>query len=448
MDAGERTLAVLPGNRLEQQFSDAKPLYTASEAVIEANRCLYCHDAPCITACPTGIDIPAFIRKIATGNIRGSAKTIFRSNMAGASTARVCPVEELCVGACVYNGFNETPIQIGRLQRYAVSTALEAEEASGRKLFQPKADTGKKVALIGAGPASLTCAANLALEGVTPVIYEKAEIPGGLNTTGIAPYKFQSGDALEEIEWIIRHGVDLRTGVEFGKDVTFDELLADYDAVFIGVGLASDTALNLPGSDGPGVWGATDLIRRIKNEADFEIPDDIGSALVIGAGNTAIDIARELAMLGLPDVDLVYRRTEEEMSGYAHELEGARRYGVKLIEKVRPLEVLRNDGRVVGLKVFDLINEEEVELACDWVVEAVGQQKFGGELATGVERDGKGRIIVDKATRRTGHPQIYAGGDCINGGQEVVHAAADGREAAFAMLREWGLEIGLNPGVA
>ncbi len=448
MDAGKSSATALADNRLEQQFSDAKPLYTASEAIIEANRCLYCHDAPCITACPTGIDIPAFIRKIATGNIRGSAKTIFRVNMAGASTARVCPVEELCVGACVYNGFNETPIHIGRLQRYAVSAALEAEESSGRRLFTPKPDCGRKVALIGAGPASLVCAAHLALEGVTPIIYERDPLPGGLNTTGIAPYKFQSGDALLEIEWIIGHGVDIRIGVEVGQDVTIEQLLADHDALFIGVGLGGDTALDLPGSDGPGVWGATDLIRRIKNQPGFEIPADVGSALVIGAGNTAIDIARELAMLGLPDVALVYRRTEEEMSGYAHELEGARRYGVKLIEQVRPLEVVRSDGRVVGLKVLDLINNEAVELACDWVVEAVGQQKFDGALAPGVERDGQGRIIVDEATRRSGHPQIYAGGDCINGGQEVVNAAADGREAAFAMLRGWGLEVGLNPGAA
>ena len=442
MTAGSRPLASLPADRLEQQFVDAKPALTDSEALIEANRCLYCHDAPCITACPTGIDIPAFIKKIATGNIRGSAKTIFSVNMTGATTARVCPVEELCVGACVYIHLNDKPIQIGKLQRYATSKALEREAHGGPPLFTPLPDTGKKVALIGAGPASLACAAHLALAGVTPVIYEKSEHPGGLNTTGIAPYKLTAEDSLREVEWILSHGVTLKTGIELGRDIEFAQLLDECDALFLGLGLGGDTRLDIPGSDGPGVWGATELIRAIKNSGGFTIPDDVSSALVVGAGNTAIDIARELAMLGLPDVDLVYRRTEEEMSGYAHELEGARSYGVRLIEQVQPLEVIRNGGRVEALKVLDLINDEEVELPCDWVVEAIGQQKFSFPLPEGVSRDDKGRIVVDEATRRTGHPDVYAGGDCINGGKEVVHAAADGREAAFAMLLSWDLPRG------
>jgi len=432
----------LPPGRLEQEFSDAKPALTDAEALIEANRCLYCHDAPCITACPTGIDIPAFIKKIATGNIRGSAKTIFSVNMTGATTARVCPVEELCAGACVYTHLNDKPIQIGKLQRYATSLALEKEANGGTPLFTPLPGTGKSVALIGAGPASLACAAHLALAGVTPVIYEKAALPGGLNTTGVAPYKLISEDSLREVEWILSHGVTLKTGVELGRDIDIEQLLSDHDALFIGIGLGGGTRLNIPGSDGPGVWGATELIRSIKNDAGFEIPDDVSSALVVGAGNTAIDIARELAMLGLPDVDLIYRRTEEEMSGYAHELEGARSYGVRLIEQVRPLEVIRDGDKVVALKVLDLINNEEVELPCDWVVEAIGQHKFTLPFPDGVERDDKARIIVDAATRRTGHPEIYAGGDCINGGKEVVNAAADGREAAFAMLSSWNLPRG------
>ncbi|MCH8051007.1 MAG: tetratricopeptide repeat protein [Chloroflexi bacterium] len=220
----------LPSGRLEQEFVDAKPALTDAEALIEAHRCLFCHDAPCITACPTGIDIPAFIKKIATGNIRGSAKTIFSVNMTGATTARVCPVEELCAGACVYNDLNDKPIQIGKLQRYATSLALRKEANGGTPLFTPLPGTGKSVALIGAGPASLACAAHLALAGVTPVIYEKSDRPGGLNTTGIAPYKLMADDALREVEWILSHGVTLKTGVELGRDIEFAQLLEEHDA--------------------------------------------------------------------------------------------------------------------------------------------------------------------------------------------------------------------------
>lgn len=432
-------IKALPADRLETGFGEAKPAYSDSEAIIEANRCLFCHDAPCITACPTGIDIPAFIRKITTGNIRGSAKTIFRANMLGSSTAQVCPVEELCVGACVYNELNDKPIQIGRLQRYATARALEKEQATGRPLFSAKVKTDKKVALIGAGPASLACAGYLALEGVSATIFEKQALPGGLNTTGIAPYKLKTEDSLREIGWIASHGVEIRTGVDIGRDITFDALLEEYDALFIGMGLGADTSLNLPGSDGPGVWGATALIREIKNGDGFEIPEDISSALVIGAGNTAIDIARELAMLGLPDVDLVYRRTEAEMSGYAHELEGARSYGVKLIEEVRPLEIVRENGAVSALKVLDLVNNEEVDLPCDWVVEAIGQEQVRKPLPPDVEQNEQGHIVVDEGTCRTGNAKVYAGGDCINGGKEVVNGAADGRTAAFAMLNSWDL---------
>ncbi|MCK4577219.1 MAG: FAD-dependent oxidoreductase [Candidatus Marinimicrobia bacterium] len=427
---------------METQFADAKPAYSDSEAAIEAHRCLFCYDAPCIKACPTGIDIPAFIKKIATGNIRGSARTIFEANMLGASTARVCPVDVLCVGACVYNDLNHQPIQIGRLQRYATRRALEMENSHGWRLFTPKPGNGKKVALIGAGPASLACAAYLALEGVTPVIYEKDDLPGGLNITGVAPYKLHMEGAIAEVEWLLSHGADLRTGVEIGKDIRFEQLVEDYDAVFLGAGLGSDQLLGIPGEDGPGVWGATTLIREIKNRAGFSLPSAVKSAVVIGGGNTALDIARELAMLGVAEVKILYRRTTREMPGYCHELEGAARYGVTLVENLTPVEVVREGDRVKAMRVTSTKSGETEDYPCDWVVIAIGQETHAGRLYSGIKVDGKGRVIVDEKTRQTGNPNVYAGGDCINGGKEVVNAAVDGREAAFAMLRSWGTAAG------
>ena len=439
MSVEQPTWKALPDDRAELQFADAKPAFSEAEAVIEANRCLYCYDAPCIKACPAGIDIPAFIKKIATGNIRGSAKTIFKSNMLGVSTARVCPVDVLCVGACVLNDLNEQPIRIGRLQRYATDETLEAESGADWELFTPKAAIGKRVALVGAGPAALACAAHLVLEGVTAVIYEKDDRPGGLNLTGVAPYKLQSEAALAEAKWLLRNGVQLKTGVQVGRDIELEQLIKQYDAIFIGVGLGTDKALGIPGEEGPGVWGGSGLIRKIKNDPSFELPDDVQAIVVIGGGNTAIDIARELAMLGVPDVKMLYRRTVGEMPGYGHELQGARKYGVRLLERLTPTAVIRDGGRVTAFRATSTASGVATDYPCDWVVVAIGQEKHAVHLADGIEVDEKGRMVVDPQTRRTGHSKVYAGGDCINGGQEVVNAATDGREAAFAMLRSWDI---------
>lgn len=431
--------SVLPDNRLERVFRDAKPLYTHAEALLEASRCLYCYDAPCIKACPTGIDIPSFIKKITDDNLLGSARTILVSNMLGLSTGRVCPVEELCSGACVYNDLNHKPIQIGRLQRYVVQRALEYEQSSTRQLFVPKERCGKMVALIGAGPASLACASYLSLEGIKPVIFEKNDLPGGLNTTGVAPYKLQTEEWLQEVTWLLGHGIELKTGVAVGRDIPLDDLFEEYDAIFIGVGLGSDRRLSIPGEEGENVWGATELIKRIKNESGFKIPKDIRSVVIIGGGNTAIDIARELAMLGVEESRIIYRRTEEEMRGYRHEMTGAREHGVRLLENLRPVEIILDDNRVAALRAISTTSDQVQEFPCDWVVIAIGQEEHASYLSTDITVDESGRVVVDPVTRETTLPNVYAGGDCINGGKEVINAVEDGRKAAFAMLRGWGM---------
>jgi dihydropyrimidine dehydrogenase (NAD+) subunit PreT len=431
----------LPGERSESRLEDHKPLYTPAEAKAEADRCLYCADAPCIKACPTSIDIPTFIKKIASENVRGSAKTIFEQNILGYSCARVCPVEVLCVGACVYNGWHRAPIAIGRLQRFATETATRAGE---KPLFVAPAKTGKKVALIGAGPASLACAAELALSGHHATIFEKRAVPGGLNTTGIAPYKLHAEDALHEVEWVASQGVEIRTGVEVGKDLKGPALLAEYDAVFVGVGLGADSTLGLPGEDGPGVFGATAWIEAMKL-AKLE-KRDLGRVLVVGGGNTAIDMARECAQLGAKNVTMVYRRSAKEMSGYAHELESARKEGVELLFETTPVGFERDSSKkLIGVRVASTQGGKPVAgteriLPCETVGVAIGQSKLRNialELP-GVALDAKGHVVADARTGATGNKKVWSGGDCINGGKEVVNAVADGRNAARDMMRLWG----------
>lgn len=431
------TLPTLPKDRLETHFRDKRPLYTKAEALVEANRCLFCHDAPCITACATSINIPKFIKQIASGHVRGAATTILEANMLGASCAQVCPVEVMCVGDCVLNDLNETPIQIGRLQRYAAATGIQQEAQHGRRLFEPKPKTGKKVALVGSGPASLACAGYLALAGVHPVVFERDEIPGGLNTTGVAPYKLVSDESLREVGWILNHGVELRCGQELGRDMQMAELLNEYDAVFLGLGLGRDRMMGLPGEEVDGVWGATTLIRLIKHQASFEIPKNVTEIAIIGAGNTAIDIARELAELSQAQVVMVYRRREADMSGYVHEMKEAKQSGVRMLENARPLAIESEAGNLTGLHVA--LEDGQVTVPCQWVVMAVGQERVAATLDLDVQFDEKGRVIVNDH-RRTSKPRVYAGGDCINGGKEVVNAAADGRIAAQSMLASWGLE--------
>ncbi len=430
----------LPPDRIELELLDAKPTYTSGEAIAEANRCLYCHDAPCVQACPTGIDIPTFIRKIATENVRGSARVILSANLLGYSCARVCPVEVLCVGACVYNDWHRyPPIAIGRLQRYSVERVLS--NGSAATLLAKAPSTGKKVACVGAGPASLAAAGYLALEGVDVTLFEKRSLPGGLNTTGVAPYKMHADGALAEVDFIRSLGVTIRENVELGRDVQGAALLEDFGAVFLGLGLGADARLGIPGEEGPGVLGATVWIERMKLSRDAALAG-LTHAIVIGGGNTAIDVARELVQLSVPHVTMVYRRTAAEMPGYAHEMVLARREGVILHERAVPAAFTRNaSGLLTGLKL-----QEGSEIPAQLAVLGIGQARLKDVIAqfSGVAVDDKGRILADAKTGVTGNPKVFAGGDAVSGGQEVVNAAQEGKRAARAICALLGIQVRID----
>ncbi len=425
----------IPAERSEAGFEDFKPAYTPAQAVTEANRCLFCEDAPCVAACPTAIDIPQFIRKISTENLEGSARTIFEANILGMSCARVCPVEVLCVGACVYNAMGIAPIQIGTLQRHATDHAY----ARGLRFFAAGPETGKSVGLVGAGPASLACAHELRRLGHACTIYERREVAGGLNTTGVAPYKMKADRAMEEVEWVLGiGGIEVRTGVEVGVDVSWAELEKRHDALFIGFGLGQDRFMDLPGADLPGIEGAVDFIERLKL-GTVEL-DGVKSAAVVGGGNTALDCVRELVRLRVPEVRLVYRGSDSVKSGYEHEWKAARVEGARALwhtvpvgfeggSRVERIRCLRTDERKRP------VPGTEHPVDADLVLVAIGQDTLG-ELAA--ELDGvrveKGCVVRD-ADGATGRPGVFAGGDGANGGKEVVNAVAEGRAAARAVDR-------------
>ncbi len=433
---------LLNADALAVNFADLKPPLRLPEALIEAHRCLYCFDAPCITACPTGIDIPAFIKKIASANPVGAARTILTANILGASCARVCPTSVLCEGACVLDDRDEQPIMIGRLQRFA--TDYIAERGLNVLPGPPSQKSGKKIAIIGAGPAGLGCAAELAQLGHSVTIFEKQKQAGGLNTYGIAYYKMKPQVSLAEVELVKSLGVELRTGVAVGKDITIAQLEKDFNAIFIGVGLGAATKLRIPGEDLPEVVDALDFIAKIHTDRLETIPTGRCVA-VIGAGNTAIDAVTQSKRLGADRAFIVYRRGEPEMSAYDFEYDHAKDDGAHFLFHAAPVEVVATNGHVSGLKLVrtrlvgdkvEVIPGTEFVEPCDLVLKAVGQEKqvkLIKSLFPSLTVDDRGVISHDKLTGQTNVPHIFCGGDCGNGGREVVNAVGEGKKAAYGI---------------
>ncbi len=432
---------LLPAAALAANLAEIKPPLRPQEALIEASRCLYCFDAPCIMACPTGIDIPAFIKKIAFGQPAGAAKTILTANILGASCARVCPTSVLCEGACVLDDRDEQPIMIGRLQRYATDYV---EQRKISVLSAPAKKSGKKIAVIGAGPAGLGCAAELAQLGHSVTIFEKQKQPGGLNTYGIAYYKMKPEVSLAEVELVKSLGVELRCGVTVGKDITVAQLEKDFAAIFLGVGLGAATKLRIPGEDLPEVLDALAYISKIHTDPLDQIPTGRRVA-VIGAGNTAIDAVTQSKRLGAERAFIVYRRGEPEMSAYDFEYDHAKDDSAHFLFHAAPVEVVATHGHVSGLKLVrtrlvgdkvEVISGTEWIEPCDLVLKAVGQEKQAALLRTlfpALTLDAKGVIQRDPLTGATNLPHVFAGGDCANGGREVVNAVGEGKKSARAI---------------
>jgi dihydropyrimidine dehydrogenase (NAD+) subunit PreT len=399
-------------------IAELHPPLTPQAAVVEADRCLYCFDAPCAGACPTHIDVPRFIKKIASGNLMGSARTILDANVLGLSCSRVCPVDVLCEGSCVLHNRGEKPIAIGLLQRHAMDAFYER----GGRLPVNKTLSSKRVACVGGGPASLACAAELRAHGIAVTIFEKRPQPGGLNTYGVAHYKFTPEDSLREVELIRAAGVEVRSGVEIGDDISLADLEREYDAIFLGVGLGATQRLNIPGEQLPGVYNALDFIAAYKRYRPLPISDRV---VVIGGGNTAIDAAIAAHHLGASKVSILYRRSEQNMSAFAFEYAHAKREGIRFLWHARPV-AFEGEDHVTSIRCDD-----GVSFACGTAIVAIGQMHFLENLQSAAG----GLIETNPQTGQTSNPKYFAGGDCVNGGREVVDAVAAGKRAARGMLQ-------------
>jgi dihydropyrimidine dehydrogenase (NAD+) subunit PreT len=446
----------LSKEQYEKNFADIHPPFESKTAAqVDANRCLFCYDAPCTKSCPTGIDVPKFIKQISTDNIKGSAHTIFSSNIMGAGCSKVCPVEKLCEGACVYNLLEEEAIPIARLQRYSTEQAMEKKW----KLFERKTPVGKKVAIVGAGPAGLSCAHVLSREGIDVAIYEKESKGGGLMTYGIAAYKVTPQFCEEEVNYILSiGGIDIKYNHELGENIpagrqpiSLAELQKNYAAVYLGLGVGVARQLHIPGEELQGVEDAIRFIYAIRAKEYAAVP--VGDKVaVIGMGMTAIDAATQAKRLGAKEVTLVYRRTEEEKPCTDVELDIARLDGCEIIWLAAPKEVKGINGKVTELicskmqlgepdasgRRSPVDTGETFSLKVDMVIKAAGQVPLEELINSSGLINKNGKIVID-GNCATNIKGVFAGGDAVNGGKEVVDAVQAGKEGAAAILKYLGL---------
>jgi len=430
--------ARLTPDQYAQNFCDAHPPLTLAQARIEADRCYYCHEAPCQTACPTGIDVPSFIQRIADGNIRGSAHAILSANPLGGMCARVCPTEVLCEQACVRNTHEDKPVEIGQLQRYATDAYFARP---GAPLFTRAPATGRRVAVVGAGPAGLACAHGLARLGHEVVVLDANTKPGGLNEYGLATYKTVDDFAQKEVAWLLSiGGIEIRHNTHVGRDVSLETLASDFDAVFLGLGLAGVNAIGIAEPAVQGLRNAVEFIAQLRQASDYATVPVGRRVLVIGGGMTAVDAAVQSRKLGADEVTMVYRRGPQDMSASGHEQEWAQTHGVTIRHWAAPREVLAANGHVTGMRfaATRVDNGKLVEtgetftLAADSVLKAIGQSFMPSPLQALVALEG-GRIRTD-AAGRTSHPKVWAGGDCRVGGRDLtVEAVEHGKVAALSI---------------
>jgi dihydropyrimidine dehydrogenase (NAD+) subunit PreT len=461
-------MAIL-NNRLSKEqyaenFSDIHPPFeTHNAALVEANRCLFCYDAPCIKSCPTGINVPKFIKQITTDNIKGSAHTIFLSNVMGAGCSKVCPVEKLCEGSCVFNLMDEPPIPIAKLQRYSTEIAMKNNwQLFSRKKREPSNNSpapvpifsggdGGKVAIVGAGPAGLSCAHVLSREGIDVTIYEKESKGGGLMTYGIAAYKVTPQFCEDEVNYILSlGGIEIKYNQELGKNIALADLQKNYDAVYLGIGVGLARQLDIAGEDLEGVEDAITFIYNIRNNGFDKVP--VGDKVaVIGMGMTAIDAATQAKRLGAKEVTMLYRRTQEEMPCTQAELDIAKLDGCKIIWLAAPKELKGVNNKVTQIicsvmklgepdasgRRSPVETGETFTLAVDMVIKAAGQMPFEQLIMNNEIMNNKGRIVIDNCV--TNIKGVFAGGDAVNGGKEVVDAVQDGKDGANAILKFLGI---------